>query len=215
MIRQVQVLVICAFTCITGCTSRDTVQTQHTRAMTIEAAAKRLSEISGQTVRGFSTRDFGRGRNPEARSIVVLKTRTQQVLEQIRSELGPKLIAFVGTTQWLGDEKHIDGEEIVIANADSQFDILRVAQTDAVNYEMGTEDLIKKLTEYNRSYGIDIFHAETDTIVFRFSKLPNDMPRFCKDLYKFCPDIVDQGVGTVEALEKEIRKTQEVFLWWD
>jgi hypothetical protein len=68
-------------------------------AMTIEAAAKRLSEISSQPVRGYSTRDFGRDRNPEARSIIVPRTRTRQVLQQIRSELGPKLIAFVGTTQ--------------------------------------------------------------------------------------------------------------------
>jgi hypothetical protein len=38
---------------------------------------------------------------------------------------------------------------------------------------------------------------------------------FCKDLYKFCPDIVDQGVGSVAALEIVIEIAQEVFLWWD
>jgi len=215
MIHRAQILALFAITCMLGCNSRDAAPPQQSRVTTIAYAAKRLSEISGKPVRGYSTRDFGRDRNPEARSVVVLKTRSRQVLQQIRSELGPKLIAFIGTTQWLGDEKHMDGEEIVVANADSQFDILRIAQTDAINYEMVTEDLIKKLSEFDRSYGIDIYHAETDTIEFRFQKLPSDMPRFCKDLYKFCPDIVDQGVGTLEALEKEILKTREVFLWWD
>ncbi len=102
-----------------------------------------------------------------------------------------------------------------MANGSSQFDILRVAQSDAVNYGMVTEDLITKLSEYDRMFGIDIFHAETDTIEFRFSKLPDDMQAFCKDLYRFCPDIVNQGVGTVEAMESEIRRRNEVFLWWD
>jgi hypothetical protein len=183
--------------------------------MTLEAAAKRLSEISGTPVRDYSTRDFGRDRNPEARSVVVPKAKSRQVLQRVRRELDPTIVAFIGSTQWLGDEQHPDGEEIVVANAKSQFDILRVAQSDACNYDMMTEDLIKKLTEYDRAYGIDIFHAETDTIEFKFSKLPADMPGFCNDLYEFCPDIVDQGCGTVEALEDEIRRTQEVFLWWD
>jgi hypothetical protein len=183
--------------------------------MNLDAAAKRLSEISGSPIRDFSTRDFGRDRNPDARSVVVPKAKARQVLQHVRSELDPGLVAFIGTTRWLGDEKHADGEEIVVAKGDSQFEILRVAQSDAVNHGMVTDDLVKNLTVYHRNYGIDVFHAETDTIEFKFSKLPADLPGFCKDLYMFCPDIVDQGVGTVEALENEIRRTQEVFLWWD
>lgn len=198
-----------------GCSSREDVPPQRTRAMNLDAAAKRLSEISGTPIRNYSTRNFGRERNPDARSVVVPKARARQVLQHVRDELGPGLVAFIGTTQWLGDEQHADGEEIVVANGDSQFEILRVAQSDAVNYDMLTDDLIKKLTEYDRNYGIDIFHAETDTIEFRFLKLPADLRAFCEDLYEFCPDIVDQGVGTVEALENEIRRSREVFLWWD
>jgi hypothetical protein len=38
--------------------------------MTLEVALKRLSEISGAPVRDYSTRDFGRDRNPDARSMV-------------------------------------------------------------------------------------------------------------------------------------------------
>ena len=215
MIGRTQVIGICAFACILGCTNHNDTPLQGIPAMTLEAAAKRLSEITGTPVRNYSTCDFGRDRNPEARSVVIPESRSRQILHQIRSELGPKLVAFIGTTRWLGDEKHAEGVEIVIAKADSQFDILRVAQSDAVNYGMVAEDLIKKLNEYDRAYGIDIFHAETDTIELKLSKLPGDMPAFCEDLYKFCPDIVDQGVGSVDALEREIRKTHEVFLWWD
>lgn len=103
----------------------------------------------------------------------------------------------------------------MVASGDSQFDILRIAQSDAVNYDMMTEDLVRKLQEYDSKYGIDIFHAETDTIEFRFRSVPKDLSTFCSDLYKFCPDIVDQGVGTVQELEQEVAKTGTVFLWWD
>ena len=80
---------------------------------------------------------------------------------------------------------------------------------------METDDLVKKLRVYDDEFGIDIFHAETDTIEFAFQKMPEDLAAFCKDLYEFCPDIVDQGTGTVELLEKEIREREQVFLWWD
>lgn len=204
-----------ALVLLLGCSAREIVPPQRARAMNLDVAAKRLSEISGSPIRNYSTRDFGRERNPDARSVVVPKARARQVLQHVRDELGPELVAFIGTTQWLGNEQHADGEEIVVANGNSQFEILRVAKSDAVNYDMLTDDLIKKLTEYDRNYGIDIFHAETDTIEFRFLKLPADLRAFCEDLYEFCPDIVDQGVGTVEALENEIRRSREVFLWWD
>jgi len=36
-----------------------------------------------------------------------------------------------------------------------------------------------------------------------------------KELYDFCPDIVDQGTGTMEALKLEITRTRELYLWWD
>ena len=133
-----------ALVLLLGCSSREDVPPQRARAMNLDVAAKRLSEISGSPIRNYSTRDFGRERNPDARSVVVPKARARQVLQHVRDELGPELVAFIGTTQWLGNEQHADGEEIVVANGDSQFEILRVAQSDAVNYDLLTDDLIKE-----------------------------------------------------------------------
>jgi hypothetical protein len=80
---------------------------------------------------------------------------------------------------------------------------------------MGTEDLIRKLRQWDDAYGIDIYMADTDTIQLRLKRLPPDLPAFAKEVYAFCPDIVDQGVGSVEALEQAIRESREVYLWWD
>ena len=201
--------------CVLGCGVRQGAPPKPTPATTLEAAGERLAKVTGATLRGYSTCEFGRKRNPDARSVVVPKVKSRELLERIRGELGPGIVAFIGTTRWLGDEKHKGRVEIAMANATSQLDILRIARSNAHNYDMVTEDLVKKLAEYDRAHGIDIFHAETDTIELRLTKLPGDMAAFCRDLYGFCPDIVDQGVGSLAALEREIRKTREVFLWWD
>lgn len=195
-----------------GCSTWHKVEVS--KAMNLDQAAQRLAQISGKPLRPFATRDFGREQNHSAKSVLVSESDAEELVGRIRSELGSGLLAFVGCTRSLADPPD-KGNEVVVATGDDQFDILRVAQSDAVNFDMETEDLIRKLKEYDAQYGIDIFHAETDTIEFRFLKIPGDMKRFCRDLYEFCPDIVDQGVGTVEALEKEISRTNSVFLWWD
>ena len=42
-----------------------------------------------------------------------------------------------------------------------------------------------------------------------------DAAVLARRMYRFCPDIVDQGTGTVAALAKELEQTNELFLWWD
>lgn len=203
-------LAIVVFLTTSGCSWQSATPSR--KAMNLDAASTRLAEISRRPLRQFATRDFGRDRNTEAKSVLVADEEAQPLVTRIRAELGPGLLAFVGCTRSLADPPD-EGSEVVVAHGNSQFDILRVAQSDAANYDMYTEDLIRKLEEYHSKYGIDIFHAETDTIEFRFTTMPSDLAAFCEDLYEFCPDIVDQGVGTVEELQKEIARTRTVFLW--
>ncbi|MDQ0230125.1 hypothetical protein J2S19_001377 [Metabacillus malikii] len=35
------------------------------------------------------------------------------------------------------------------------------------------------------------------------------------EMYDFCPDIVDQGTGSIENLIEELIETENLFLWWD
>lgn len=183
-------------------------------ATNLEEAGQRLSQIANQPLRPFSTCDFGREENPAARSVLVPDNSATKIVDKLRPCLTPGLLTFVGCTSSLASPT-ANGSEVVVASGSDQFDILRVAQSNAFNYDMGTEDLIRKLREYDIAHGIDIFHAETDTIEFRLKRMPSDMPGFCEDLYQFCPDIVDQGVGSLEALQELITQTRFVYLWWD
>jgi hypothetical protein len=103
----------------------------------------------------------------------------------------------------------------VVAGANNQFDILRIAASDAVNYGKDTEDLVRILRSWDERFGIDIYAAQSDTIQLKLKSVPKDMKAFANEVYEFCPDIVDQGVGDVEKLAAEIAATKTVFLWWD
>lgn len=178
------------------------------------SATQLLVEVSHSFVRTYSTFDFGRQQNFNCISAIVSREVANTSVFKIREKLEPGLIAFVGTTHWLGNESH-DGVEIVIGSGNSQFDILRLAQSDAMNYSKNTEELIEKLQEYDRNFGIDIFHAETDTVEFVILNMPSDLLNFVADVYEFCPDIVNQGCGSVSNLMEIVEVTGQVLLWWD
>ena len=180
----------------------------------LDAAAGLLGTASGQPVRPYSTRDFGRDPFASARSVLVDPGKAEALVESLRPRLGPGLIAFVGTDNSLAEPPAV-GTEVVVAKGADQFDILRVAASDAVNYGMTTEDLVRKLKEWDAVYGIDIYMASTDTIAFRLKTLPPDLHAFAEAVYEFCPDTVDQGVGSVEALAEAIGQDGVVGLWWD
>ena len=161
------------------------------------------------------TFDFGRERDPRALSVVVPGTDGVDLVHRLRPAVPAGWVVFVGTDQWLGDEQHKDSVEVVVGPGSDQFDILRLARSDAINYGMGTEDLIRKLKSYDATVGLDILEANTDTVVSQLSRHPPDPIAFANDVYAFCPDIVDQGTGTVAALRDELHQTKVLFLWWD
>jgi len=176
--------------------------------------AKWLGEENGLDARPYSTYDFGRGHDEANLSVVVPMEQAEAMLDVARDAIAPPVLAFIGCGDWFGVQQ-TGGVELVFGEGMDQFDILRMARSDAINYNMETEDLITKLKEYDERFGIDITHAVTDTIIFRLKHMPEDMTGFANDLYKFCPDIVDQGTQTVGALATEIRGSRTAFLWWD
>ncbi len=74
---------------------------------------------------------------------------------------------------------------------------------------------MEKLRRYDGEFGISIACAETDTVVFDLVRTPRDPAAFARDLYDFCQDIVEQGVGSMEAPEEAVDVTGRVYLWCD
>ena len=189
--------------------------TGYVRAQTPDFDPERsLAEVSGETVRGFWTQDFGRQKRTGGYSVLIPEDSAKTVLLKLRAVLPPGYVAFVGTTRNL-DDPSVKGVELVLARGNDQFDIVRLAATDGTNYAISTEDIVRRLKAWDQAFGIDIWQAETDTIQMDMKSQPKNLRKFSRELYEFCPDIVDQGVGDLESLEEELREQQTIGLWWD
>ena len=183
-----------------------------------EAISSLLSRHAGSRARAYSTFDFGRARYQGAASAIIRGDAgvVEAKLRELRRDLPPGWVAYLGTSQFLGDEElPRDSVELVVAPGSGPLDILRIARTDAVNYDLQTEALVRALAEWDRAWGIDVIHAETDTIELALAHMPADLAAFAREVYALCPDVVDQGAGSLEALQQDIATRRRVYLWWD
>jgi hypothetical protein len=81
--------------------------------------------------------------------------------------------------------------------SEEAFAKIRKAGTAAPNFDLDTDDIIRRLTRWQSLCGFTVTGAKGDTVDIRFETLPADMDAFVRDLYDFCPDLVDQGTGCV------------------
>lgn len=165
-------------------------------------------------VRAFSTQNFGRSQFKDAVSIIIPEKGHKKSLYKIREKLPEGVIAFIGTTRNLSPEQ-VKGVELVVINSTDKFDILRVSQSDGINYGITNEKLIEKLKSWDEKYEVDIWHAETDTIQLTIESLPKDLSEFAQEIYEFCPDIVDQGSGNISDISDYLKAEKAIYLWWD
>lgn len=79
---------------------------------------------------------------------------------------------------------------------------LRDAGTSAGNYDLDTDDIIRRLQAWDDRYGIALSEVGHDRVDVAFDRTPDDLSEFAREVYLFCPDTVDQGFGCVaEMLE--------------
>lgn len=184
-----------------------------------DALVDLLHRATGAEVRRWSTFEFGRLKDHRAISSKVIANGLDEAVAKIRQALPDGWTAFVGAQDLVGELPDFRWEsEIVLAPGGSMEDILRVAHVSAVNYDMDTEDVIAQLRDWSQRYGgVNVLRARTDSVRFVLGDLPDEeVGRFAEEVYEFCPDIVDQGVGTMKALEAEIRSNGGgLDLWWD
>lgn len=139
-------------------------------------------------------------------------------VENIRSQVSDELLVFWGHRTY---EDDVEVRELVVTPGDSQFDIIRFMETTGNDTDLSTDDIVTKLMDLHDRYTINIFRANYDDVGFEVKTVPDDLTAFAEEMYKFCPDCVDQGAGSIEELVETYEKTIDyfdtlaVFLWWD
>ena len=106
-------------------------------------------------------------------------------------------------------------DTLAILKTQDQFDALRTMKTNGANFDIDTDRVVARLGAWHRQYGLDIYGAGLDFVEAHFVRQPPDMRAFAQEVYEFCPDVVDQGAGSVAALAHEMKRENMLYLWWD
>ena len=80
------------------------------------------------------------------------------------------------------------------------------------------EEMIAVAKYWYEKYGAVIATVSHDTLEFYVEKKVSDGEQameLAKEQYSFCPDCVDQGVGTIGQLCESIKNSNVWFFWWD
>jgi hypothetical protein len=119
------------------------------------------------------------------------------------------VIAYDGGPDWDGadpDDPTSFPYLVVVCGTKDQFDILRVEQTDGINYGHMTEDIINFLQELDQEFGVDIIGADSTGVRFIVKHIPKGIEanKLRERLLEFAPDIEDDSLTN-----------GFVPLWWD
>jgi len=133
-------------------------------------------------------------------------------VRRLRQVLGPGYRVFV-SEQHFGIKGQRD--QLSILRGTDPYSMLRVMGTNGWNYNISPDSIIVRLQRWDAAFGLDLQGVGFDWLEAEFRRLPSDMMAFAKEVYEFCPDVVDQGTETVEALAQEMRRSKRLYLWWD
>jgi hypothetical protein len=74
-------------------------------------------------------------------------------------------------------------------------EIIRLQRTSGGNYGVSTDDILQKLLSWRSQCELQVVGAGGAWVAIQFATLPRGVCAFAEEVYEFCPDTVEQGVG--------------------
>lgn len=93
--------------------------------------------------------------------------------------------------------------------------ILKQMETNGLNYDITNDSLLTIIRNMHEKYGLELIGASGDYCEFIIHRPPADWSLLAKEVYAVCPDAVEQGAGTLEALARELKQSRRLYFWWD
>jgi ankyrin repeat protein len=96
-----------------------------------------------------------------------------------------------------------------------KYEVLRAMGTNGANYNVSTERIIAELKAIEAEQPFVLLGVGPDFVSGEFTTPLENARSLAKRLYQLCPDMVDQGAGTLATAAAELKRTRQLFLWWD
>ena len=93
--------------------------------------------------------------------------------------------------------------------------LVRLMGTNGANYDIGPDSIVAWLEGLEREQPLVLTGIGFDWVAGRFTTPLADPDSLARRFNAFCPDIVTQGTGSVAALARELRRSGELYCWWD
>jgi hypothetical protein len=106
-------------------------------------------------------------------------------------------------------------DELWILPTKDKFAIMAFTGVNGINYEIDNHLVILWMKKLDRDHPYLLTGCGSDFLAGHFADRLSDPASMAKKMYTFCPDIVEQGTGSVEKLAEELRKTNQLYFWWD
>ena len=88
-------------------------------------------------------------------------------------------------------------------------------QTKGPDSDLMTTHIIRWLKQLEKEEPFELTGIGVDYLEGKFTSPVKNARRLARKMYEFCPDIVDQGTGSIAELAMELKRSNRLFLWWD
>jgi hypothetical protein len=106
-------------------------------------------------------------------------------------------------------------DRVALFPRSDRYEILRLMGTNGWNYDIGPDSIVAWLRALERDHPFVLTGMGFDWVEGRFRSAIGDADGLARRFYAFCPDVVDQGTETVDALAQELGESQRLYCWWD
>jgi ankyrin repeat protein len=105
-------------------------------------------------------------------------------------------------------------DSLALLSTADKYRVIEAMQTSGAS-DMSTDDIIHWLKALEKDQPFELTGIGSDCLEGKFITRVKNSRALAKMMYKFCPDIVDQGTGSVAQLAAELKKSNRLYFWWD
>ena len=118
----------------------------------------------------------------------------------------------VGYGSHTGDKPH----ELAIFPTTDPYQAIAAVGCDGSNYEVGSGNIVDWFKKREKEgLPVTLLLLDRDLVTGRFPIPIANPKKLATQMYDLCPDCVEQGLGTLEALEEALSESGDFTLWWD
>ena len=96
-----------------------------------------------------------------------------------------------------------------------KFRVVEAMHTNGGDSDLTTADVICWLRDLEHEQPFELIGIGSNYLEGRFISTIKNPRDLAKRISDFCPDIVDQGTGSMEELARELKRSHRLFFWWD